>query len=212
MPAPGPSSVVASKESWHTLGIIRERTRGLHAQLEAGVSLDRLTGSRASYCNMLERYLRVYRPFERLIKQQPPGILALVRWAERPRLARIEKDLTALGATSEQIGSVPEWPNLPALDDQDRVLGALYVIEGSALGGRFLFQEIHAKLGLDQASGAAFFFGEGERTSAVWRWFMSVLQDHVQSPERAGDSAVEMFHVFQSVLMDPDNLGTLSYE
>lgn len=209
MPVPGQSTVVASKESWNPLGIIRERTRGLHAQLEAGVSLERLTVSRAAYYTMLERYLRVYRPLERLMTQQPPDILALLRWAERPRLARIEKDLAALGGTAEQIGSVPEWTNLPALDDKDKVLGALYVIEGSALGGQFLFREIYSKLGLDQNFGAAFFFGDGERTSAVWRWFVSVLRDEVRSPERAGEAAAEMFHVFQSVLTEPENMGEL---
>ena len=197
-----PESVttVDQRKNQDLLSAIRQRTRILHDGLEANIDLSRYLGSHSGYRSLLSRYLRVYHPLDRLINHQPREWLELLQWSERPRLARLQSDLRSLGAAAEEILEVPDCSALPEINDLDTLMGALYVIEGSALGGQILYGQIHAKLGLDAHNGASFFFGEGKRTAQVWKWYVSLMQEHVSSAERATHAAVEMFHVFQAVL------------
>ena len=48
-------------------------------------------------------------------------------------------------------------------------LGAMYVMEGSTLGGRFLARHVETVLGLAPGRGDAYFQGHGEATGALWR-------------------------------------------
>ena len=59
----------------------------------------------------------------------------------------------------------------PVLDDLAAVLGSLYVIEGSALGGRVIAPQLKRTLGLTQGAGASYFHGFGGETAAMWSNF-----------------------------------------
>jgi len=200
------------RKNQHLLTVIRQRTRVFHHGLEARIDLSRHLGSHSGYRNLLSRFLRVYRPLERLIDSQPREWLELLKWSERPRLVRLESDLRFLGDSAREISEVTDCSTLPEVDDLDTLMGALYVIEGSSLGGQFLYREIHSRLGLDAHNGASFFFGEGERTVEVWKWYVSLMEEHVLSAERATHAAVQMFDVFQSALAGPAGPGVLFNE
>lgn len=65
------------------------------------------------------------------------GVAAMVPdWPDRRRSQLLRDDLAALDAPLP----APEWP--PELDGGPAVLGALYVIEGSRLGGAMLRRDI----------------------------------------------------------------------
>jgi heme oxygenase len=61
----------------------------------------------------------------------------------------------------------PRAESLPALLDPLAVLGCLYVVEGSMLGGRAAAQQVKSVLG-DNAP-TRFFAGYGSSTGAMWR-------------------------------------------
>jgi heme oxygenase len=84
------------------------------------------------------------------------------------RVAWLHKDLIALGATAS--GPQPAWTP-PRLDGSAELIGALYVIEGSTLGGQVIARRIEASLGLSATSGARFFNGWGAETEARWQRF-----------------------------------------
>ena len=152
------------------LELIRLRTRGLHEELESGFDLNAFLGSMQSYRLLLGRYLTAYRPFEELLD------------------------------TSEKL--LEPSPNLvlPQLDNLDAVLGALYVVEGSSLGGQVLYREVQRRLGLDHDTGAAFFFGDGQQTGARWRDFTVILNQRVFEPEVAATAACAMFKTLECAL------------
>lgn len=61
--------------------------------------------------------------------------------------------------------------------------GRLYVIEGSTLGGKFIYKNVSASLGLYEARGATYFNGYGTATGPMWTGFMAQLGRLAASPE-----------------------------
>ena len=57
------------------------------------------------------------------------------------------------------------------LMDLAQVMGSLYVIEGSALGGRVIAPQLKRTLALDQGRGASYFHGFGGETGVMWANF-----------------------------------------
>lgn len=57
-------------------------------------------------------------------------------WPERKRVPMLAADLAALDA------ALPAPAPVPLADDPAAIAGALYVIEGSRLGGRFLARQV----------------------------------------------------------------------
>jgi heme oxygenase len=53
--------------------------------------------------------------------------------------------------------------------------GAMYVIEGSALGGQTIAERVWRRHGIGPHGGASFFGGRGEQTAAMWREFRHKL-------------------------------------
>ena len=84
------------------------------------------------------------------------------------RVAWLQADLVALGATA--LRPQPPWTP-PRLSSRAELVGALYVIEGSTLGGQVIARRIEASLGLTATSGARFFNGWGAETETRWQRF-----------------------------------------
>ncbi len=55
------------------------------------------------------------------------------------------------------------------LDHLVQVLGSIYVIEGSALGGRIVAPHLKTTLGIGPGHGASYFHGFGSQTGDMWR-------------------------------------------
>lgn len=116
------------------------------------------------------------------------------------RLELIERDLSALQARGRGQSNglaAPIIPNTPAAR-----LGAEYVIEGSALGGRILAAGAARVLGNDPRNGYQFFTGNGDRTGVRWRNFTLHLETAVADVEvrDVTTGAVLTFLEFESSL------------
>lgn len=126
---------------------LREGTRGAHDAVDAVFGAFDLT-DRASYAAFLAAHAAVLMPLEDALDRAGIGSL-IDDWPARRRSAAMTTDLTALDQ--------PMPPPRPvAIDDNDAArLGALYVLEGSRLGGRMLSRRLptdfpHAYLDPDQ--------------------------------------------------------------
>ena len=79
-------------------------------------------------------------------------------------------------------------------------LGAMYVIEGSTLGGQLIGRHVERVLGLTAGQGNAYFRGHNERTGQLWKEFCDALRTKV--PDRETDTVIAaaktMFGVFWS--------------
>jgi heme oxygenase len=146
------------------------------------------TIDKRSYVLLLRRLYGFYLPFE-----QRADLC-------NDRSSWLGSDLTALGVASEDFGGIPNCSQTPQLDTPNRRLGALYVVAGSALGGRELSRGLDSVLGKGVTSGRTFFLGYGDRTGEVWRECLTSL---ALASGRSGASAeiigaaVETFAAFE---------------
>ena len=95
--------------------------------------------------------------------------------AERGKVSLLSADLAALRlsplvAPCLMPGDVVASPAI--------ALGAMYVLEGSTLGGRVIERHCAGPLGVSPAHGGAFYHGYGARTGALWQAFGVVLESH----------------------------------
>ena len=94
----------------------------------------------------------------------------------RPRTALIENDLLSLGLSRREIDDLPRCADLPRLSCPEELAGCLYVLEGACLGGQVIAPALRERLGVAKDSGASFFIGDAEGTSARWRFFLAGLE------------------------------------
>ena len=62
---------------------------------------------------------------------------------------------------------------LPEISGHAAALGAMYVIEGSTLGGQIICNMLKKQLKIED--GLSFFSGYGEQTIPMWKRFQAVL-------------------------------------
>ena len=86
--------------------------------------------------------------------------------------------------------------DLPLIDDHASAMGALYVLEGSTLGGKIIAKTIAEKLG--SANALSFFKGYAAETGTMWKKFTQYLEhpaNHANA-ERIAGTASETFRLF----------------
>lgn len=155
---------------------LRDATREAHAATETVVDPAASLADLDGYAGLLARYASFYVAFEAeaeariaaVAEREAPfhgvGGFASDRFLKSRWLAT---DLAALGRDADRpaAGVWPETDGLPG------VVGAIYVIEGSMLGGRGMAKEVVAKFGLTRDAGARFFDGYGDATGPLWKDF-----------------------------------------
>ncbi|PZX61290.1 heme oxygenase [Algoriphagus ratkowskyi] len=99
---------------------------------------------------------------------------------QRRKLPLLEKDFKNLGYTKDNV-----CPVFKALENEISIgfaMGMMYVIEGSSLGGRYIYKHIHKTLGYDLQTGASYFAGYSDQTGILWKQFMTAITNfEVQS-------------------------------
>ena len=93
---------------------------------------------------------------------------------ERQKKHLIEEDLAFLKYNKPFTSTVFNTQNrtIPFL------LGILYVVEGSSLGGRFILKNIETIQGLNEGKGVSYFTGYGNKTGSHWKSFLNVLTEY----------------------------------
>jgi heme oxygenase len=145
---------------------LRRETAGQHAALEAQLPLLDRSLTREAYGRLLGRFWGFYAPLEdRMLRSLQEHHLSFA-YATRLKTPLLKTDLGYLGLWEPPLARCTV---LPSLDDVPGLLGCLYVIEGSTLGGQVITQRLAAHLALGVNRGGAFFSGYGTATAARWR-------------------------------------------
>lgn len=92
---------------------------------------------------------------------------------ERKKLPLIEKDLSGLALENQEPSLNLEFEN------EHEALGAMYVIEGSTLGGNVIAKQLSKTEGFDQVT-FNFFGCYQENTGSMWKNFKEVLDTEVK--------------------------------
>jgi len=155
----------AARLSWR----LREETAAAHAAVERVAGLPDGVTCRETYRAALAAFARAIVPLERAIAQEP-GLAAYgIDAAARARAPALLTDLARLGAQPPAAGAEV------GLRGTGAVLGALYVIEGSTLGGALVLRAIEERIGRDIADARAFLGGRGAEAGALWGAFRAAL-------------------------------------
>ncbi|MCJ7932913.1 MAG: biliverdin-producing heme oxygenase [Chryseobacterium sp.] len=91
---------------------------------------------------------------------------------ERKKLSLIEKDLKSLSLENQTASHNLEFTN------EHEALGAMYVIEGSTLGGNVIAKQLSKTEGFDEVT-FNFFGCYQENTGPMWKSFKEVLDTEV---------------------------------
>lgn len=166
---------------------LREGTRDLHDAVERGLDWERRVATRAGYRDLLARWYGFHATFEPAAASAFAGEEAF--FGPRRKLHLLRRDLLHLGMPAGGVDALPVCrPQVP-MPTRAEALGALYVLEGSTLGGQLVARRVGRALGFTARGGCAYYAGYGPGgTGPMWRAFQDALSDQI-SPE-THDAAV----------------------
>jgi heme oxygenase len=116
-------------------------------------------------------------------------------------------DITVLGGnarTTITAADLPEYRNYL------QAFGALYVLEGSTLGGPYISKMIQKQLDKPDMEGLSFFNSYGDETGMMWDRFKVVLDRQADNEAEQNvilQSANETFQKFKSWINKQDSLN-----
>jgi heme oxygenase len=153
---------------------LRVRTAGLHEQIEIRLGLPNAIRTLDDYQAWLCRFLGLYAPLEQ-------SLAGFGEWGDNGFTLPSPSHAACLAADLEAIGvdpaGVPRAPAalVPRLPTFPHALGALYVLEGSTLGGQVILRDIEARIGPRITGATRFFGGRGSAVGPTWQAFRTAL-------------------------------------
>lgn len=149
---------------------IKETTKTAHIQLEKRVvqHLKAIT-SYEDYAEFLKCFYAYFSELEKVIMPFITKEL-LPDYKARRNSTSLKNDILESGYTVQGLPDVA----MPQIGNALGAFGALYVMEGSVMGGSIIVEMLR-KRGI--VKGVTFFSGYGEETGKMWGTFISVLNN-----------------------------------
>lgn len=149
---------------------LRLDTRSYHEALEQNAFNQALTAGTltAATAQFLARMCGFFVPYEAALRQQRAAFAPAWEITQRLRAHLILEDL----ARPVPPG-LPLCPLVPPLHTFSQLLGAMYVVEGSTLGGQVITRQLD-RAGIPLRR---YFTGYGERTGPMWKTFCRLLPE-----------------------------------
>ena len=153
---------------------LKDRTEKLHKRLEDTMApILAAVSSKEDYIKLLKTFYGYMKPVEDLIHA----------YIDKSRISDLDQrrntrylltDIDELGADDDDIDYSKA---VPSIHTPASALGAMYVLEGSTLGGKTISRMLKEKLGDDIP--VNFFSGYKDNTGAMWKRFVECLNDEV---------------------------------
>ncbi|GAB3846039.1 biliverdin-producing heme oxygenase [Hymenobacter terrigena] len=182
-------------ESSAILPQLRLETKPFHDAVEQnpfnqGLSTGTVTA--ADTAQFLAKMYGFLEPYEAQLHAHAAAFGPAWQLDQRYRAPLILEDLARLGHDA----APPLYPELPPLTSRAQLLGAMYVFEGSTLGGQVIARQL-AKAGI---GAHAFFTGRAERTGPLWKAFCQQLTEAAETGDDAPAAIVaSAVHTFQAL-------------
>ncbi|GGG31740.1 biliverdin-producing heme oxygenase [Hymenobacter glacieicola] len=170
------------------LARLRHETRAVHEALEQlpfNQALGNGTITEALTRQFLARLYGFVAPFEAQLQSKEELLGPAWELPRRYRAQLLRQDLP-------DTGTLPLVPELPPLATRAQLLGAMYVLEGSTLGGQVIARQL-AKAGIPAR---AYFSGHAEQTGPLWKTFVGLLTQ-AATPDNADDIVASASLTFQ---------------
>ncbi|MBG8552706.1 biliverdin-producing heme oxygenase [Hymenobacter guriensis] len=178
---------------------LRQETRPYHDALEQNSFNQALSAGHVSQeatVHFLRRLYGFLAPYEEQLRRHQPEFSDEWELSARYRAPLLLADLAAVSAEAP-----PLCPELPPLHTRAQLLGAMYVLEGSTLGGQVITRQL-AKAGIPLQR---YFNGYGELTGPRWKTFCRLLTEESSHLSHAeiSQSAVRTFQLLYAWINQP---------
>ena len=198
-------STAASAPVPAVLTALRDATHDSHKAVERLTPFFRPDFDRAAYLRWLELMCGFYRRVDGAVAAS--GFVTHTGWAYRARCALIEDDMRLLAARMPIDPPDPQEVLAPlaGLSQIAGVAGMLYVVEGSALGGKVLLNVLARNAAVTADAGASFFAPHGDQPQRCWANYVALLERLCGSAawERSAvDGAETTFNTLQAWIRD----------
>lgn len=163
---------------------LRAETRPAHDALDRSLDLIERPLTRLEYTRLLARFYGFHQVTEPALE----SALDPSATTGRSKLPSLLHDLRACGVSEPELGMVALIDQLPPMISLPAALGALYVVEGSTLGGRLIGRHVKANPDMPEDS-CRYFNVYGELTGERWRATCDTLE--AASDPHTDDEAIE---------------------
>ena len=180
------------------LARLKQETAIHHRRVERGFPILDPGLSLADYIAWLECLYGFHDLFEAAIAFWADQLA--IDWEARRKVPLLRCDLAHLGVSVQRLNALPLCRDLPKLHGLAEVFGALYVLEGATLGGRYIAQHLSGRLGLSAGAGCAYFASYGQELERRWQTFRARLASVAALPEcerRVIGAACRQFEAFE---------------
>ena len=190
----------ATAEHPDILSRLRLETRSYHDALEQNTFNQELTAgtvTQAATAHFLRRLYGFLQPYETQLRAHAAAFGPEWQLDQRYRAHLILEDLAHTDDPS-----VPALcSTLPPLHTRAQLLGAMYVLEGSTLGGQVITRQL-AKADIPLRT---YFTGYSERTGPMWKQFCHLLMEAAEEvdQEEIVQSARQTFQTLHAWINQP---------
>jgi len=152
------------------------------------------------YRVVLVAYFHFYRALEEAIDRSPALSGLRFSYDNRRKLQWLAEDLRFFGIDPDDPGLRPAAPvTILPLTHPAQLLGALYTIEGSSLGGEVISCHLALHLGITPDRGGRFFHGYGDRIAALWKEFEAFIGLALPDEGSSGIAVLSARTTFESL-------------
>jgi heme oxygenase len=156
---------------------LRSRTSHQHSLLELNTASKNLLSPKVTaddYATYLSLLYGFVKGFENIVFPLLQHSIADIE--ERRKTHLLVSDLNRLGIDEAGIAAIPDYFFAEAYHSYPAALGGMYVLEGSILGGAFIYKHLQATLGVEAIAGKAkYFTAYGTETGSRWKGFLQVF-------------------------------------
>lgn len=165
---------------------LRASTSQIHKELDSWLMpVFRQVNDTATYEQVLKAFYDYYTPVMEMVSGEI-DTQYLPDFAQRRKPELILNDLDAINKKNNFISQPPA--SLPVISNASEAFGALYVLEGSTLGGVFLSRLLAENMNITDNSGLSFFYGYGKESREKWTVFIE--QINLFAAERGNEEAI----------------------
>ena len=157
---------------------LRNDTVHNHKILESNILLSNLMAEHLTvdtYKRIISKFYTYFLPLEERITPYFSDGKYIPDFSERRKASTLLEDLRHYNISETTLDFCQY---LPDIDTIGQAMGALYVLEGSTLGGKFISKRVQETIGAAPDAGAKFYYGYGVETGAYWKRFCGYLSSY----------------------------------
>ncbi|WP_186644078.1 biliverdin-producing heme oxygenase [Fluviispira vulneris] len=187
--------------------MLRSATCQLHERVELINPLSKKEPSLEDYFFYLSAFLHLIEPIENNLSKFYVNFSFPKSDQSIKRSILLKNDLENLGMFQNiEFKSVIKTP---IIFSAANAVGVLYVLEGSNLGGQFLYKKLKSLHGNKITHSLSFLYGNGFDTFKYWKEFLTFIQDysdqHPSEIEIIIQSAIDTFECFEQMFLQNKN-------